>query len=154
RPQRAEALAEVLPPGTRALPPEDVPDACDLVFLAVSDDAISTLAKELRWRHGQALVHLTGARPADALAAIREHVAHPGALHPLMTLTQTLPDQPTEALLARLSGCTWTLEADDATLRCALETLVAALGGQILYLHPEDRVPYHIAAVFASNYVV
>src|SRR5262249_43010558 len=106
------------------------------------------------WRRGQGVVHLSGARSAEALAAVRDRGACSAALHPLMTFPQALRDQPVEALLERLAGCVWALEAADNALRSRLETLVAALGGQVFSLRPEDRVPYHIAAVFASNYVV
>jgi predicted short-subunit dehydrogenase-like oxidoreductase (DUF2520 family) len=154
RPWNAEALVELLPPGAQALPPEDLPDVCDLVFLAVSDDAIPTLAADLPWRSGQGVVHLSGAQAADALAAVHARGALPAALHPLMTLSPSLRDLPADALLARLVGCAWALEAADDGLRRALEAIVAALGGQPIHLRPEDRLPYHIAAVFASNYVV
>jgi predicted short-subunit dehydrogenase-like oxidoreductase (DUF2520 family) len=154
RPWNAEALVELLPPGAQALPPEDVPDVCDLIFLAVSDDAIPMLAAELPWRSGQGVVHLSGAQAADALTAVRARGALPAALHPLMTFPRTLRDLPADALLARLAGCAWALEAADDGLRRTLESLVAALGGRVIPLRPEDRVPYHIAAVFASNYVV
>lgn len=154
RPQRAEAVVELLPEGAQALPPEDIPDAADLIILAVADDAISSLADRLPWRRDQVVAHLSGARPADALAAVRERGALPAALHPLLTFPMALLEQPAEALVRRLQGCYWTLDAGDARAGAALETLVAGLDGRLLRLRGEDRVPYHIAAVFASNYVV
>lgn len=154
RPQRAEAVVELLPEGAQALPPEDVPDAADLIILAVADDAIIPLAERLPWRRGQVVVHLSGSRPASALDAVRERGALPAALHPLMTFPAALLEQPAEALVRRLHRCYWAVEADDAPARAALETLVAGLGGHALCLGAEDRVPYHLGAVFASNYVV
>src|SRR5579859_7030150 len=48
----AESLAAVLP-HVRAIPPGDMPAAADLVFLTVSDAAITPLAEALHWRAGQ-----------------------------------------------------------------------------------------------------
>lgn len=149
----AEALAAMLP-GARAVPIEELPAAADLVLLAVSDAAITTLAETVPWRAGQGVVHLSGARGADALAAVAVHGALPAALHPLMTFTLPTPGVPTEALLQRLAGCAWALEAGDRTLGDALETLVMALGGFVVRLAPQDRLAYHISGVLASNYIV
>jgi predicted short-subunit dehydrogenase-like oxidoreductase (DUF2520 family) len=152
--QRAEALTERLPPGARAMPTEQVPATSDLVILAVADDALPVLAAELPWRPGQGVVHLSGARSADILSAVRERGALPAALHPLMTFPVPEHGTSAETLLARIAGCVWALDAADVALRSSLESLIAALDGRVIWLRPEDRVPYHIAAVFASNYVV
>ncbi|HLZ23988.1 MAG TPA: DUF2520 domain-containing protein [Ktedonobacterales bacterium] len=149
----AESLAAVLP-HVRAIPPGDMPAAADLVFLTVSDAAITPLAEALHWRAGQGVVHLSGARGADALIAVAARGAHPAALHPLMTFARPAPDVPAATLLQRLSGCTWALEADDPALASILEALVAALGGAVVRLAPEQRIPYHISGVLASNYIV
>lgn len=154
RPQRAEAVVELLPTGAQALPPEDVPDAADVIFLAVADDAITPLAERLPWRRGQIVAHLSGSQPAAALAAAASAGALPAALHPLITFPIALLEQPTEFLVRRLEGCYWALEAGDTRAAAAMAAMVAALAGHTLTLRPEDRVPYHIAAVFASNYVV
>ncbi|HLJ80748.1 MAG TPA: NAD(P)-binding domain-containing protein, partial [Ktedonobacterales bacterium] len=108
----ADALAALLP-GARSIPPDDMPAAADLVLLAVSDAAITPLAETLPWRAGQGVAHLSGAHGAGALAAVTARGARPAALHPLMTFTRPAPDVPAEALLRRLSGCVWALEAED-----------------------------------------
>lgn len=133
--------------------PEEVVATCDLVFLAVSDDAITPLAEALPWRAGQGVVHLSGARPADALAACVARGAHPAALHPLMTFPRYSIDAPIAPLMERVRGCTWALEAADSALAGRLEAIVAALDGRIVRLSVADRVPYHISGVLASNYV-
>ncbi len=152
--RRAEALVARLPHGARVMPAEELPAVCDLIFLAVSDDALPLLAADLPWRTGQGVIHLSGSRSADVLADVIEHGAHPAALHPLMTFPRAENDTPVEELLARIAGCVWSLDVEDDALRHALESIVTALGGRAIRLHPEARVPYHIAAVFASNYVV
>ncbi len=152
-PERAATLAAALP-GAAAVTPERLVRACDLIFLAVPDDAIAPLAAALPWRAGQGAIHLSGAKDAAALGAVSAAGAHPAALHPLMTFARAPLDTPVVALLERVAGCTWALEADDAGLAAALARIVAVLDGRVVRLAAGDRVPYHIAAVLASNYVV
>lgn len=146
-------LTRALPGHTQVGLPEDVVANCDLVFLAVPDDAITPLAEALPWRAGQGVVHLSGARPADALAACIAHGAHAAALHPLMTFPRYPIDAPIMPMLERVRGCTWALEAEDSSLAGQLEAIVAALDGRIVRLAADDRVPYHMSGVLASNYV-
>jgi predicted short-subunit dehydrogenase-like oxidoreductase (DUF2520 family) len=149
----AEALAAALPDVAVATP-QGVADQSDVVFLAVPDDAITLLAQVLSWGHGQAVVHLSGALPAAALAEAARRGARIAALHPLMTFPRMPLDTPVDMILARLAGCAWALEAADPNLTSELTRIVSALDGHVIALAPGDRVPYHIAAVLASNYVV
>jgi predicted short-subunit dehydrogenase-like oxidoreductase (DUF2520 family) len=100
------------------------------------------------------VVHLSGARSTDALAAAGEQGAHIAALHPLMTFPAVSLEPPVSVLLDRLRGCYWALEADSAPLFEELRQMVEVLDGHVLVLHAGSRVPYHMGAVFASNYVV
>jgi predicted short-subunit dehydrogenase-like oxidoreductase (DUF2520 family) len=149
----AGLLARTLPGSTQAGSPEDVVATCDLIFLAVPDDVITPLAESLPWRAGQGVAHLSGSRPAAALAACVARGAYAAALHPLMTFPRYPVDAPIAPLLERVRGCAWALEAEDSSLAGRLEAIVAALDGRIVRLAAEDRVPYHISGVLASNYV-
>ena len=40
---------------------QSVADAADLVFITTPDDAIASVAREVRWRAGQSVVHCSGA---------------------------------------------------------------------------------------------
>ncbi|MEO7003478.1 MAG: Rossmann-like and DUF2520 domain-containing protein [Ktedonobacterales bacterium] len=125
----------------------------DCVILATPDDAITKVAAVAPWRAGQLAIHLSGAHGAELLAAAEAKGAHTAALHPLMTFPQALREAPADDILARLQGATWALEATDETLAAALRALVVTLGGRTITLRVEDRVPYHLSAVLASNYV-
>lgn len=152
--EHAAALARRIP-GCRAVAtPAEVVAASDLILLAAPDDTITPLAESLSWRAGQRVVHFSGALGARALAAAAERGATVAALHPLMTFTRALAAGPLDAILARLRGCVWALETEDEALREALRAMVAALGGQVALLTESGRIPYHIAGVLASNYVV
>ena len=154
-PAHAEALASHLPAGmTVAASPEEVARQCSLVFLAVPDAMVESLASSLPWYPGQSLVHLSGARSTSSLAAAGERGAYVAALHPLMTFPDIALEPPVSILLDRLRGCYWALEADSAPLFEQLRQMVETLDGHVLVLHAGSRVPYHMGAVFASNYVV
>lgn len=152
-PERTRALAATLPGPPRVMTPESVVEQSDLVFLAVPDDRIMPIADELPWRVGQTAVHLSGARGIDALAQPAARGALVAAAHPLMTFTRA-DGAAADAHRNRFAGCAWALEAGDGATRRMLERMVAALGGTSIALAAGDRVPYHISAVLASNYVV
>jgi predicted short-subunit dehydrogenase-like oxidoreductase (DUF2520 family) len=150
----ARALAAHIP-GCQALATADeVVAASKLILLAVPDDMIAPIAGRIQWPAGQRVVHLSGAVGTRALTAAAERGAVVAALHPLMTFTRTLAESPIDEILARLRGCVWALETSDDAFRGALREMVVALGGQSALLTESDRVPYHIAGVLASNYVV
>jgi predicted short-subunit dehydrogenase-like oxidoreductase (DUF2520 family) len=152
RPERAASVAARIP-GCSALPDAaSVAASADLVLLAVPDDAILTLDAALPWRPGQTAVHFSGARGTSALERAAASGAHVAALHPLMIFPREAPDA--AAALGRLAGCTWALTAGDPATTDRLESLVAALGGTVIRLREAERVPYHLAAVLSSNYVV
>ena len=152
-PERAQALAATLASRPPVVSPAEALRDADLVFLAVPDDAISPLAASLPWRAEQAAIHLSGASGLAALAAVLERGAQAAALHPLMTFPRSEVPLGASEQLARMSGCVWALEASAPALGETLEKLVGALSGTVVRLRAEDRVPYHIAAVLASNYV-
>jgi predicted short-subunit dehydrogenase-like oxidoreductase (DUF2520 family) len=152
--EHAEMLAQSIPGCQAYAAPSEAAAASDLVFLAVPDDAIVRVAEAIAWSPGQAAVHFSGARDASILASAQAQGARTAALHPLMTFPRTLQDASVETTLRRLAGSSWAVEAENAALREKLVDMVATLDGHAITLEPGARVPYHIAAVFASNYVV
>ena len=142
----AERLAERLP-GCRALSLQEVADEADLVFVTTPDDAIAGVVTDLRWHAGQAVVHCSGAASTDVLGPARSAGALVGGFHPLQTFAS--PEQ----AIQNLPGTTFALEAEPPLLD-RLAGLATALGGTWVRLRPEDKVLYHAAAVFASNYLV
>ncbi|HVS48462.1 MAG TPA: DUF2520 domain-containing protein [Candidatus Dormibacteraeota bacterium] len=124
------------------------PDA--IVFLAVPDDAVSTLGERLaaagsRIPDGVAFVHLSGALTLNALDALRSR--HPiGSFHPLQSFPE--PRSP-----AALRGIVVAVDASRTPLQRRLAGLARALGARPKHVGDRERVIYHAAAVFASNYV-
>jgi len=150
----ATALASQLPGCEAVATPAGVAARADTVILAVPDDAIAPVAASTPWRTGQAAVHLSGSQGLQPLASAQASGARVAAFHPLMTFSVGLAGAALPTLLQRFAGCTWALEAGDAGLASALADLARALGGRTIALQAEDRVPYHLAAVLASNYLV
>jgi predicted short-subunit dehydrogenase-like oxidoreductase (DUF2520 family) len=133
---------------------DDVDAARDaaVVILGVPDDRIGSmcmvLAEAGTLQPGQAVVHLSGASPLDALEPARSAGATVLSVHPL----QTVPT--VEAAIDRLPGCAMAVTAHDEDGFAMGERLAAEAGGRPFRL-PDDRKPlYHAAAVFCSNYLV
>ncbi len=145
----AEALGSHLP-FVAATPIEDLVASNDLVFLAVPDDEIETLAGELAWRPEQAVVHLSGGRGLEVLAAVTAAGGIAGCLHPLQTFPSG--EEPAQAR-TRFEGVACGVEAPEP-LGALLEAIVDDLGARSFRLEGVDRAAYHAAAVLVSNDVV
>lgn len=147
-PARAQALAQLV--GAAAC--TDLATAIaagDLVFLAVSDDAIAAVdaAGAAFWRPGMGVVHHSGLHGSGILRHAAAAGALTGTLHPL----QTIADPRTAVDL--LAGAYFGLSGHPDLLPL-LRDFVLALGGQPLIVPDGAKPLYHAAAVFASNYVV
>jgi predicted short-subunit dehydrogenase-like oxidoreductase (DUF2520 family) len=143
----ARELAALVPGCEAVDSAQAVADGSDLVFLAVPDDAIGVVAKQVSWRPGQATVHCSGALGLETLAAAESSGARVGGFHPLQTLAGT------RAGVDVLCGVTFAVEASEPLLG-ELERMARALGGRPIRLPRGSRTLYHAAAAFASNYVV
>jgi predicted short-subunit dehydrogenase-like oxidoreductase (DUF2520 family) len=121
-----------------------------IVFLAIPDDTVLPAAAMLarsgkRIPESVAFVHVSGALTLDALEPLRAR--HPvGSFHPLQTFPEPRPP-------ASLRGIVVAIDANAAPLRLRLTKLARGLGARPKRLADAERVLYHAAAVFASNYV-
>jgi predicted short-subunit dehydrogenase-like oxidoreductase (DUF2520 family) len=124
-----------------------VADAAEIVFITTPDDAIGTVVKEIKWKRGQSVVHCSGADASDVLEPARQAGATVGGFHPLQTLASV------RQAIENIPGSTFALEAEEPLLT-TLKDMATALGGRWIVLKASDKVAYHAAAVFASNYLV
>ena len=90
------------------------------------------------------VVHVSGALGLDALAAITQNPT--GSFHPL----QSFP-APRDATAFR--GITIAIDATTPALRKRLSDVARGLGARPKVVTDRERVAYHAAAVFASNFV-
>ncbi len=147
-PSRAASLAD----RTGASIVATLGDAIDLgewVFVAVPDDAIAEIdaAGAGHWRPGMAVIHFSGAHPADILAHARDRGAYVAAFHPLQSISDL------ESGLRNLPGTTFGISGD-AILKPQLIQLARDLQGYALSIPDDAKVLYHAAAVFVSNFPV
>lgn len=124
-----------------------VADASDLVFITTPDDAIATVASQVKWRPGQSVVHCSGADSSDILEPARQAGAITGGFHPLQTFAGIEP------AVANIPGSTFAIEAEEP-LKTTLKEMAVVLGGNWIELKAADKAAYHAAAVFACNYLV
>jgi predicted short-subunit dehydrogenase-like oxidoreductase (DUF2520 family) len=132
----------------RVLPDnQSVADAADLVFITTSDDAIGQVAREVRWRAGQSVVHCSGADSTAVLEPARQAGALVGGFHPLQTFAGV------RQAVENLPGSTFALEAEEPLLT-TLKQMAEDAEGHWITLNAADKPAYHAAAVLASNYLV
>ncbi len=118
----------------------------DLVFIAVPDDAIASVAAQLRWRSGQFVVHCSGATDIAVLSPALEAGAAIGGFHPLQTFTD--PD----VALATLPGCTVAIEAEPE-LFSILEDIATVIGCRPFALPRGARARYHATGSYGAQFI-
>jgi predicted short-subunit dehydrogenase-like oxidoreductase (DUF2520 family) len=126
---------------------QEVADKADLTFITTPDDVIAGVVSQVKWRPGSSVVHCSGADSTDILEPARKSGAMVGGFHPLQTLASI------KQAVENIPGSTFALEAEEPLLT-TLKDMATALGGRWIILKASDKVAYHAAAVFASNYLV
>jgi len=141
--------AEALLPGVPLLDQDAVFASAELVLLTVPDDVLPHVVSGLahRVRPGHVVVHASGRYGCDVLAPMTAAGALPLALHPVMTFTGTSVD------LGRLADCPFGVTAPTA-LRPVAEALVVEMGGDPVWVPQEQRVLYHAALAYGSNFLI
>lgn len=144
----AAALLQFRVPTARVAPePQAVVDACDVVFLTVSDDAIAHVCSGLRWAAHHRAVHCSGATEVAALDHAKAAGAATGGFHPMQMFAN--PD----VALAGLPGCTVGIEAC-SSLQSELEALATSIGCVPLILPAGARVLYHASAYYVGPFLI
>jgi predicted short-subunit dehydrogenase-like oxidoreductase (DUF2520 family) len=134
--------------GLRALPSaQAVVDACDFVWITVSDDAIAPVSDGIVWSARHKVVHCSGATELLALAAATKAGAAIGGFHPLQMFTN-----PAVALKG-LPGCTVGIEADFG-LDQRLNQLALDIGCTPVQVPSGDRALYHASAYYVGPFLI
>lgn len=119
-----------------------------VVLLAVTDDAIASTASEIA-RHvdwsGKVVLHLSGARSARDLNAVKRRGAAVGSFHLMNTFVRGV--QP------RLEGTFVAVEGDQKAVALA-ETIAKDIHCQPFQVRSDDKVLYHAMGAFASPLLV
>ncbi len=144
RPDHRDWLQQRIPGASIHTNPQKVVDESEIVFVTASDAAISSVARSINWRPGQAAIHCSGAVPVEVLELAETAGARIGGFHPLQTF-------PRADSCEQLSGVTFGIEAASEELRLWLNELAARLGGSSYQLTAEQRPAYHASAVMACG---
>ena len=122
----------------------DEPHAgCDILMLAVPDDAIAPAARSLAGRlRCRAAFHFSGALAAAALNPLKSSGAALGSLHPLRVFMGASAETWSDAFVA--------IEGDADAVDIG-ENLVRAIGGRPRRIAPEAKPLYHAAATLAAG---
>jgi predicted short-subunit dehydrogenase-like oxidoreductase (DUF2520 family) len=118
---------------------EAIERSADLYIVAVSDQALPGLNRELRLP-GRLVVHTAGAAPLSALASVSER--H-GVLYPLQSLRKEVRPFPEFPLLIDAA------RPEDLVL---LDGFARTLARQVKRADDELRRKLHVAATFANNF--
>jgi predicted short-subunit dehydrogenase-like oxidoreductase (DUF2520 family) len=108
------------------------------------EEALTALA-DTRLATGAVVLHVSGSAEPVALDVLRKQGHPAGTFHPLLPFAD-----PVRAA-ASLRGAWFGIDGDTAA-RTAGRVLAAALGARTLEIPPGEKVRYHAAAVFASNF--
>ncbi|RAJ02517.1 putative short-subunit dehydrogenase-like oxidoreductase (DUF2520 family) [Chitinophaga skermanii] len=137
-PQNAEELAELL----HARATTDLLDIdleADVYLLAVSDSYIPVLNDELRL--GRRMVaHTAGAVP---LSAINKVSINTGVMYPLQSIRKEIKNYPDIPLM---------LEGNNDEVTKRLQALGQSISSNINLVSSEERLKYHLSAVFCNNF--
>jgi predicted short-subunit dehydrogenase-like oxidoreductase (DUF2520 family) len=140
----AEGLAGLVPGCTAVATADEVAEACDFVFITTPDDAIGPVTAAAAWRRGQGVAHCSGVASLDVLAAAGLCGALLGAFHPLQTFSSV------EDGVRTLPGITFAIEGKGA-VRSFLAEMAVALGGDPIFLRPQDKPLYHASVVMMGG---
>ena len=122
-----------------------------IVLIAAPDDQIAscceTLAASDCLSADSVVFHCSGALPASILRTASERGASIASIHPIRSFA--VP----EKVVQDFPGTWCGIEGEQRAL-AILTPLFTTLGAQLAPIKSEEKILYHAAAVFASNYLV
>ena len=133
----------------------DLAPATELLMIATPDEAIRDLSElicrsaSLQFRRLR-VFHTSGALTSDELQAFAGMGARTFSLHPVQTFPRGIS---IEQQLAAMKGISYGFEGS-REMKPFGSKLARELGGKIFPVPKEEKVLYHLACVFASNYSV
>ena len=128
-----------------------IADVSGLVFIAVPDDEIAVVVRQLSMFPGDffrsTVFHTSGALTSDVLTPLRKKGAAVGSFHPLQTILRSRVGR------NDLRNIWIGIEGDRTAVKTGIH-IVKEIGSHPFVLSKKQKVIYHIAAVFSSNYLV
>lgn len=124
-------------------------EECQIIFITVPDDAIVNIWKEIKeyLLDGKIICHCSGLHSSAVFSEIEQKGAYGYSIHPLFAVSSK------EETYLKLEQSYITLEGHPRFLEFWKEQF-SKMGNPICVLEKEQKVKYHAAAVFSSNFVV
>lgn len=123
----------------------------DIFLIAAPDDQIASCCAALAHAGclsaGSVVFHCSGALPSSILQAAGEHGASVASIHPIRSFAAP------EKVATDFAGTYCGVEGEQRALDI-LTPLFTMIGAHCVTIRREDKILYHAAAVFASNYLV
>lgn len=123
----------------------------DLYLIATPDDQIAACCEKLAQSGcltvDSIVFHCSGALASSTLQAAIQQGASVASIHPIRSFASP------ELVAQNFTGTYCGVEGDPRAL-AVLNDAYAAIGAQLVPIHAEQKILYHAAAVFASNYLV
>lgn len=120
-------------------------------LIATPDEKIESVCIELLNQHliqpGNVVFHCSGSKSTQALLHAKQIGAAVASIHPIKSFAD-----PAQAV-TDFSGTYCGTEGDASALQ-QLKPAFESIGGHCITINPEQKMLYHTAAVFASNYLV
>lgn len=123
----------------------------DIFLIAAPDDQIESccvsLAESGVLSASSVVFHCSGARQSSVLAPAQAQGASIASIHPIRSFAMP------EKVIDDFAGTYCGVEGDQRALD-VLTALFSSIGARFVPIRRDDKVLYHAAAVFASNYLV
>lgn len=132
---------------------DDLFEICDVIAIAVSDDAladvVADLAAMLPAGAAPFVFHVSGRSGAAILEPLRVAGASTAAVHPAMTFTGEPENE-----VRRMAGARFAITGSTPEATVRARHIVPLLGGVAVEIAEERRALYHAALCHASNHLV
>lgn len=115
--------------------------ASEVIILAVSDDAIEDIAREVVLDEHMILLHTSGSKPIELLGYAATD--HTGVFYPLQSFTKKKRVNFQEIPIL--------IEGSDKHTLNALNELASSISSKVIAMSGEQRRTVHLAAVFSCN---
>lgn len=128
---------------------EELVISCDTIFLTTSDSAIENV-----WNcidrydlKDKVISHFSGSLSSDIFSGIEKTGAYGCSIHPMYAFSDKFTSY------RQFNTACLTMEGHSEAINKMKSLFGDKLGHRIYTLDPKDKIKYHAAAAFASNYV-
>ena len=121
----------------------------NVLILCLPDMEISGVVEELVnstiCKSGMTVVHTAGSQSSEVFSQLRQKGADVLAWHPMQTFTG-------DEDIDHIKGITFGIDGNERGLKLGRQISID-LGANFIEISPEDRVKYHLAGIYASNFL-